>query len=96
MQNSTVSGRVNDLIEAKLVHYVLNDSGDRLSRPSSVSGKMVHVLQANDVFTVDPEQVKIRKPVKNLERVASGGLVTPDQFKRQESLFPHNDECNAA
>lgn len=96
MQNSTVSGRVNDLIESKLVYYVLKADGKRFSRRSEVSGKMVNVLRANDVFTVDPEQIKIKSPVKNPERVDAGGLSTPDRFKTQGHLFPDNNQSNAA
>ena len=57
MQNSSVSGRVNDLIDALLVYYM---PGTKKTSP--ITRKLVLMLQANDVFNVDPTLIKYAKP----------------------------------
>lgn len=58
MQNSSVSGRVNNLIQDGLVHYAVDEEGKPIHKVSSVSGKSVMMLKVNDLFNVKPEQVK--------------------------------------
>ena len=91
MQNSTVSGRVNDLIEDRLVHYILDLGGHPSRRLSEVSGKAVQMLRANDVFTVDVEQIKQREKRKPI--ADSRG---PERFKTQGSLFSDINNSKAA
>lgn len=75
MQNSTVSGRVNDLIKCGLVHYLPE------KKLSSVSGLSVNMLAPNDVFTVTPEQIKSRLHEKEIELPRGA-----DEFRVQRSL----------
>lgn len=82
MQNSTVSGRVNDLIADGLVHYVLTAAGIPQLRFSRITGKSVQQLKANDVFTVDVAQIKARAKLKPAARPAG-----PEQFKTQGDML---------
>lgn len=76
MQNSTVSGRVNDLMKCGLVHYLEE------KKISPISGLSVNMLVPNDVFTVTPEQVKLKLKEKVIY-VDHGA----DEFKIQGSLL---------
>lgn len=80
MENSTVSGRVNDLIADGLVHYVLDGDG-YVTKKSPVSGISVKVLRANDVFTVDASALKSKRRAPR--EVDMNELDTPDSFKKQ-------------
>ncbi len=82
MQNSTVSGRVNDLIDDSLVHYVVNDAGELVHKISSISGKQVLQLRVNDIFKVDVNQIKQR------EKKAAQDFHSPTKALSQGNLFP--------
>lgn len=88
-QNSTISGRVNDLIEDGLIHYVLDGSGKPAHKESPISKKRVQMLRANDVFTVDPGKIKQRS--RSIVKTPAA-----DQFKRQGNLFSDTNEYSAA
>lgn len=98
MQNSTVSGRVNDLIESRLVSYAVNSLGQLEHKTSPISGMKVQKLRANSVFDVKPELIKSRK-TSGEKSVGCGdgrGSVTPDKFQNQGKLFSNDSEFNAA
>jgi len=77
-QNSTVSGRVGDLIEGGLVKYILDERGVPQRKPSTITGMRVQMLRANDVFEVSVAQMKTHEVKSELN---------PDDLKVQRDLF---------
>lgn len=84
MQNSSVSGRVNDLIADKLAHYIVDDEGKAVKKMSPVSKKAVMMLRANDVFTVNPSQIKRQVQAVSLRSLP---MAAPDAYKLQNELW---------
>ena len=58
LQNSSVSGRVNDLIDSGLIRYVKDAQGEPEKKKSPISDKLVMKIRAYELCKVRPNQVK--------------------------------------